>query len=175
VHAQADLFGSSFWPNALDQGSPSDDLVCLLRQDDQEIHGARAERDGLCAICQKSVPDRQFERAEAQHFAALITHGIFSSKLVLELTSSGVPRSRRQLAGLWPKACLKSLHRCAWSEKPTLKAISLSDAALVIIRWEALSRRLLTTKACGDSPTASLNLREKCAGLRRATALRSRM
>jgi hypothetical protein len=94
------LFGSSLWPNALDQGSPSDNLVCLLRQDDQEIHGARAERDGLCAICQKSVPNRQFERAEAQHFAALVAHGIFSSKLVLEPTSSGIARWRRQLAGL---------------------------------------------------------------------------
>ena len=29
--------------NALDQGSPTDDLVCLLHQDDEEI-GARAER-----------------------------------------------------------------------------------------------------------------------------------
>jgi hypothetical protein len=27
--------------NALDQGSPTDDLVCLLHQDDEEIHGAR--------------------------------------------------------------------------------------------------------------------------------------
>jgi hypothetical protein len=54
----------------------------------------------LCAICQKSVSDREFERAEAQHFAALIAHGIFSSMPVLEVTSPGIPRSRRQLAGL---------------------------------------------------------------------------
>jgi hypothetical protein len=100
VDAQADLFGSSLWPNALDRGSPADDLVCLLHQDDEEVHGARAERYDLCAICQKSVSDRQFERAEAQHFAALIAHRIFSSTPVLELTSSGIPRSRRQWAGL---------------------------------------------------------------------------
>jgi hypothetical protein len=100
VDAQADLFGSSLWPNALDQGSPADDLVCLLHQDDQEIHGTRAERHDLRAICQKFVSDRKFERAEAQHFAALITHGIFSSMPVLEVISSGIPRSRRQLAGL---------------------------------------------------------------------------
>ena len=66
----------------------------------EEIHGARAERYDLCAICQKSVSDRELERAEAQHFAALIAHGIFSSMPVLEVTSSGIPRSRRQLAGL---------------------------------------------------------------------------
>src|SRR5260221_7278198 len=78
VDAQTDLFGSSLWPNALDQGSPADDLVCLLHQDDEEIHGACAERYDLCAICQKPVSDRQFERAEAQQFAALITHGMLS-------------------------------------------------------------------------------------------------
>jgi hypothetical protein len=100
VDAQADLFGSSLRPNALDQGSPADDLVCLLHQDDEEIHGARAERYDLCAICQKHVSDRQFERAEAQDFAALIAHGIFSSMPVLEVTSPGIPRSRRQWAGL---------------------------------------------------------------------------
>ena len=100
MDAQADLFGSSLWPNALDQGSPADDLVCLLHQDDEEIHGARAERYDLCAICQKSVSDRQFERAEAQDFPVLIAHGIFSSNAVLEVTSPGIPRSRRQWAGL---------------------------------------------------------------------------
>src|SRR6266478_6338501 len=100
MDAEADLFDSSLWPNARDQGSPADDLVCLLHQDDEEIHGARAERHDLCAICQKSVSNREFERAEAQHFAALIAHGIFSSMPVLEVTSSWIPRSRRQLAGL---------------------------------------------------------------------------
>jgi hypothetical protein len=44
--------------------------------------------------------DRQLERAEAQDFAALIAHGIFSSMPVLEVTSPGIPRSRRQRAGL---------------------------------------------------------------------------
>ena len=39
--------------NALDQGSPTDDLVCLLHRDDEEIHDARAEWHDLCAICQK--------------------------------------------------------------------------------------------------------------------------
>jgi hypothetical protein len=43
----------------------------------------------------------------------LISHGIFSSMPALEVTSPGISRSRRQLAGLRPKACLKSLHRCA--------------------------------------------------------------
>src|SRR5260221_5563670 len=100
MDAQTDLCGSSFWPNALDQGSPADDLVCLLHQDDEEIHGARAERYDFCGICQKPVSDRQLERAEAQHFAAPIAHGIFSSIALLEVTSPGIPRSRRQLAGL---------------------------------------------------------------------------
>jgi hypothetical protein len=86
--------------NALDQGSPADDLVCLLHQDDEEIHGVRANRCDLCAICQKSVSNRQFERAEAQDFPLLIAHGIFSSALVLKVTSPGIPRSRRHLAGL---------------------------------------------------------------------------
>jgi len=72
----------------------------LRRQDDEEIHGPRAERHDLCAICQKSVSDRQFERAEAQDFPVLIARGIFSSMPVLEATSPGIPRSRRQLAGL---------------------------------------------------------------------------
>jgi hypothetical protein len=58
VDAQADVFGASLWPNALDQGSPADDFVCLLHQDNEEIHGARAERYDFCAICQKSVSDR---------------------------------------------------------------------------------------------------------------------
>src|ERR1700688_903514 len=74
--------------------------VCLLHQDDEDIHGARAERYDLCAICQKSVSNRQFERAEAQDFPVLIAHGIFSAMPVLEFTSPGIPRSRRQLAGL---------------------------------------------------------------------------
>jgi len=59
-------------------------------------HGARAERYELCAIRRKHGSDRQFERAEAQGFAALIARGIFSSMPVLEVTSSGIPRSRRQ-------------------------------------------------------------------------------
>ena len=100
MDAQADLFGSSLWPNALDQGSPADELVRLLHQDDEEIHGARAERYDLCAICQKSVSDRQFERPEAQDLPALIAHEIFSTMPILEVTSPGIPRWRRQLAGL---------------------------------------------------------------------------
>ena len=43
-------------------------------------------------------------------------------------------RSRRQLDGLWPKACLKSLDKCAWSENPTLRAMLLSEAVPVSIR-----------------------------------------
>jgi hypothetical protein len=100
VDAEADLFGSPLWPNALDQGSPADNLVCLLHQDDEEIHSARAERYDLCAICQKPVSDREFEGAKAQHFGALVAHGSFSSMPVLEVTSSEISRSRRQLAGL---------------------------------------------------------------------------
>jgi hypothetical protein len=57
MDAQADLFDSSLWPNALDQSSPADDLVCVLHQDDEEIHGASAERYDPRAICQKSGPD----------------------------------------------------------------------------------------------------------------------
>jgi hypothetical protein len=40
------------------------------------------------------------QRAEAQHFAVRIVHAIFSAMPVLEGTSSGISRSRRQLAGL---------------------------------------------------------------------------
>ena len=43
-------------------------------------------------------------------------------------------RPRRQLIGVWPKACLKSLDKCAWSENPALKAISLSKAGLFSTR-----------------------------------------
>jgi hypothetical protein len=46
----------------------------------------------------------------------------------------GTSRSRRQPDALSPNACRKSLHRCAWSEKPTLRAISLSESVLVIIK-----------------------------------------
>jgi len=63
--------------------TPVSNLVCLLHQDDEEIHGARAERYDLCAICQKHDSDRQFEGAEAQNFAALIAQGIFLSMPVL--------------------------------------------------------------------------------------------
>jgi hypothetical protein len=52
VDAQADLMDSSLWPNALDQGSPANNLVGVLYQDDEEIHGGRTERYDLCAICQ---------------------------------------------------------------------------------------------------------------------------
>jgi hypothetical protein len=48
----------------------------------------------------KHVSDRQFERAEAPDFAAVIAHGIFSSMAVLQVTSPGILRSRRQWAGL---------------------------------------------------------------------------
>jgi hypothetical protein len=94
------LFGSSLWPNALDQGSSADDVVCLLHQDDEKIHGARAERYDVCAICEKPASDRQLERTEAQNFPAPIAHAIFSSTPALKVTSPGIPRSRRQLAGL---------------------------------------------------------------------------
>jgi hypothetical protein len=50
--------------------------------------------------CPTRTMRREFERAEAQHFAALIAHGIFSAVPVLEVISTGLPRSRRQLAGL---------------------------------------------------------------------------
>ncbi|MGY4374954.1 hypothetical protein ACVWZ3_002593 [Bradyrhizobium sp. i1.3.6] len=50
MNAQADLFNSALRPNALDQGSPADDLVGLLHQDNEKVHGARAKRYGLCAI-----------------------------------------------------------------------------------------------------------------------------
>jgi hypothetical protein len=62
-------------------------------------HPWRAEPHDL-RHCQKSVSDRELETAEAQHFAALIAHGSFSSMPVLEVTSSAISRSRRQLAGL---------------------------------------------------------------------------
>jgi hypothetical protein len=51
--------------------------------------------------------------------------------------------------------------------------MSLSETVLVIIKWQALASRRRTTYACGGSPKACLNEREKCAGLRCATALRS--
>jgi hypothetical protein len=42
-----------------------------------------------------------------------LSEAIFLSMPALEVTSPGIARSRRQLAGLRPKACLNSLHRCA--------------------------------------------------------------
>jgi hypothetical protein len=39
-------------------------------------------------------------RARSSELAALIAHGKFSSAPVLKVTSPGIPRSRRQLAGL---------------------------------------------------------------------------
>ena len=69
------------------------------------FHRSRAERYDLCAICEKSISDRQFKISEAQDLAALIAHQMFTSIPVLEVTSPGIPRSRRQLAGLSPKAC----------------------------------------------------------------------
>ena len=41
---------------------------------------ARAPSGTIFAPCQKHVSDRQFERAEAQDFAALIAHGIAESR-----------------------------------------------------------------------------------------------
>jgi len=75
--------------------------------------------------------------------AGPVAHVIFS--FVPGLSRPRFPCSRRQLAGLWPKAARKSLHRCAWSEKPTLNAISHRGNALVTMRWHALSKRLLIT------------------------------
>jgi hypothetical protein len=46
------------------------------------------------------ISRRRRKRAEARPFAALIAHGSFSSMPVLEVTSSAISRSRRQLAGL---------------------------------------------------------------------------
>jgi len=50
------LVGELRAENALDQGSPADDLVCLLHQDDEEIHGVRAEWHDLCAIARSTFP-----------------------------------------------------------------------------------------------------------------------
>src|SRR6266702_89329 len=100
MDAQADLFGSSLGPNAFDQGSPADDLICLLQQDDEEIHGARAERHDFRVVRQKSVCNRQFEGAEAENCPLLTAHAIVSSMPVLKVSSQGIPSSRRQLAGL---------------------------------------------------------------------------
>ena len=63
------------------------------------IRGTRAKRYELCAIYQ-FVFNRRFERAEAQDFAAPIARGRFSFTPVLEVTSPGIARSRRQWAGL---------------------------------------------------------------------------
>src|ERR1700750_2155360 len=100
MDAQADLFHASLGPNAFDQSSPADELACLLHQDDEEIHGPRAERHDFRVIRQKSVCDRQFEGAEAEDCLLLAVHRIFSSISVLETSSQGIPSSRRQLAGL---------------------------------------------------------------------------
>ena len=73
----------------------------MLHEDDENIHDTRrAVRPLRDLICQKPASDRQLERAKAQDFPVPIARGIFSSMLVLEVTSPGIPRSRRQLAGL---------------------------------------------------------------------------
>ena len=61
---------------------------------------ARAPSGTTFARFVRSLFYRQFERAEAQDFPVLIARGIFSPMPVLEVTSPGIPRSRRQLAGL---------------------------------------------------------------------------
>jgi hypothetical protein len=88
MHAEADLIGAALWPNTFDQGSPADDLVRLLHQDDEQIHGARTERHNLCAIRQEPVTNGKLVRAEAQ--------GVPVDSVDLYWIS----RSRRQLAGL---------------------------------------------------------------------------
>jgi len=50
----------------------------------------------LSEVCVQSA----VRKAEAQDFAVLIARGIFSAMPFLEVTSPGIPRSRRQLAGL---------------------------------------------------------------------------
>jgi hypothetical protein len=91
---------SSLYPMTTLPSSSLSPKRSLLRQDDEEILGTRAERYDLCAICRKSVFNRRFESAEAQDFPVLIAHETFSSTPVLEVTSLGIPRSRRQWAGL---------------------------------------------------------------------------
>src|SRR3954451_14704764 len=101
----APLFGQTRLTRAL---LPTTSFACSTRTMRRSMLRAPSGR-----TFGKSVSDREFERAEAHHFAALIAHGIFSSMPVLEMSSPGISRSRRQLAGLWLKACLNSLHRCA--------------------------------------------------------------
>lgn len=56
---------------------------------------------------------------------------------VAKRSTGGVPfsswrdlRSRLQAAGVWPAACRKCLHKCAWSVKPHRSAMSLKGASV---------------------------------------------
>ncbi|MEI9924253.1 MAG: hypothetical protein WDN50_12630 [Bradyrhizobium sp.] len=79
------------------QGSSDDLVYCFFRTKRRSM---APDRYDLCAIYLQSDSDRGFDSDEAKHFAALIAHSIFSSRPVLEITLSGIPRSRRQFAGL---------------------------------------------------------------------------
>ncbi len=77
----------------------ADDLVRLLHQDDEQIHGAGTERHNLCAVHQEPVPDGKFVRTEAQGVPVSIGHWMsLASKSIGR--AYWISRSRRQLAGL---------------------------------------------------------------------------
>src|SRR5258705_9668751 len=55
----------------------ADDLVCLLHQDNKDVHRPRSQWHDLCAIAEEPVADRQLKRTEAQNFPVLTAHGMF--------------------------------------------------------------------------------------------------
>ena len=97
------------------------DLVRLLHQDDEQIHGARAEGRDLCAVGQEPVPDGELERAEAQgvpvsigHWTSLVQFNCHGRPLLdLALAS---PAGRTLTEGLPEKPAQMGLIREAHAE-----------------------------------------------------------
>ena len=64
--------------------------------------------------------------------------GVPLCEAVAKRSRGGVPFSswcdacaRLQADGVWPMACRKCLHKCAWSVKPHRSAMSLKGASVV--------------------------------------------
>lgn len=74
---------------------------------------ADSERHDFHAVGQKPVAGGKFVTAEARRFRFRSAIGSLWSNSIVGVDHCWISRSRRQLAGLWSKACLNSLHKWA--------------------------------------------------------------
>ena len=84
----------------------------LFSRDHRLLQAPSAERMSA-AYYREPVPDRHSRGPKLRAFLFRSAIGCLSSNSVGKVDHSWISRSRRQLAGLCPKACLKSRHKWA--------------------------------------------------------------